>query len=245
MVVLSLSFVGQVCVADVAMVVVVFDPEESTLDSPLFSFAFAFGSLFYSSYASWFLSLYTLSTGCLLCREQALYLKFLFETYPKEVEGFSVVGVVKEFCDKGGEKLKEFHDKYFPFPLYLDIDKAAYKALGNRKVTIGGALKVLNPFSDTAKRIKKNQINGNMSGEGFLQGGIIIYHKHGMPAYKYEEETGLELPVADIVKALRSVRRDDFVPLPSTEGGVGNGSDPSKESHRHNKKFDMSIRTVG
>jgi len=157
--------------------------------------------------------------GCLLCREQALYLKFLFENHSEQVQGFTIVGIVKEFCDKkGGEKLQEFHDTYFPFPLYLDIDKAAYRALGNRRASLGSALKVLNPFSETAKRIKKNQIRGNMSGEGFLQGGVIIYHKNGMAAYKYEEETGLELPVANIVRAMRSVRRDDFSPiLPTTD----------------------------
>mmetsp|Transcript_28971 Transcript_28971/g.69958 ORF Transcript_28971/g.69958 Transcript_28971/m.69958 type:complete len:395 (-) Transcript_28971:415-1599(-) len=178
--------------------------------------------------------------GCLLCREQALYLKFLFQNYPQEVEGFTIVGVVKEFCDKsGGEKLQEFHDKYFPFPLYLDIDKAAYKALGNRKTGLGAAFKVLNPFSDTAKRIKRNQINGNMLGEGFLKGGIIIYHKHGIAAYKYEEETGHELPVANIVKGLRSVRRDDFVaPTPETRKSEG------ANSHRHHNQLDMSVRTV-
>lgn len=184
----------------------------------------------------------TLLSGCLLCREQALYLRFLFETYPKEVEGFTIAGVVKEFCGKGGgEKLQEFHDKYFPFPLYLDVDKAAYKALGSRKTGIGAALKVLNPFSDTSKRIKRSKINGNMVGEGFLQGGIIIYHKHGIAAYKYEEETGLELPVADIVKGLRSVRRDDFVaPIPESRKSANSSND-----HRHHKDFDLSTRTVG
>ncbi|CAJ1931564.1 unnamed protein product [Cylindrotheca closterium] len=199
--------------------------------------------------------------GCLLCREQALYLKFLFQNYPDETKGFTIVGVVKEFCDKsGGEKLQAFHDKYFPFPLYLDIDKAAYKALGNRRAGLGAALKILNPFSDTSKRLKRNQIQGNLMGEGFLQGGIIIYHKHGIAAYKYEEETGLELPVADIVKGLRSVRRDDFSsPTLSAEQDEEEGSsrstgmpesrksegDKNHTSHRHHQALDMSIRTVG
>lgn len=187
-----------------------------------------------------FWSLIDSHSGCLLCREQALYLKFLFQNYPAEVEGFTFVGVVKEFCDKDGAKMREFHDKYFPFPLYLDIDRAAYKVLGNRKAGLSAALKVFNPFSDTAKRIKKNQITGDLSGEGFLQGGIIIYHRHGMAAYKYEEETGLELPVADIVKGLRSVRRDDFVP-----SDVASNKGNKTVSSRRNRQLDGSVRTVG
>ena len=147
-----------------------------------------------------------LSTGCILCREQALYLKFLFQNHLDEIKGFNIIGVVKELCDNG-ESLMDFHDNYFPFPIYHDAKKAAYEALGSRTVGFGVALKLLNPFSEIHKRIRKNNITGDFAGEGFLQGGVIIFTKDGEAAFKYEEETGFELPVSDIVCALENVRK--------------------------------------
>lgn len=81
-----------------------------------------------------------------------------------------------------------------------------YEGLGNRKVSMSATLKLLNPFSDVSKRLKKNKIQGNFTGEGFVQGGVIVFRNDGEPAYKYEEETGFELPVSDIATALEKVR---------------------------------------
>lgn len=153
-----------------------------------------------------FASVYSSVTGCKLCREQALFLKFLFQNHPKEVRGFNIIGIVKELCDNG-ESLMDFHDNYFPFPIYHDAKRTIYEALGSRKVKISTTLKLMNPFSDTSKRIKKNMITGNFSGEPFLQGGVLIFKKDGEIAFKYEEKTGFELPVSDIAAALDTVRK--------------------------------------
>jgi hypothetical protein len=133
-------------------------------------------------------------------------LKFLFQNYPKEVLGFSVVGIVKEFCHVG-DSLFDFRENYFPFPLYHDDQMSFYEALGSRKVSLGTTFQLLNPFSDISKRLKKNRIKGNFAGEGFVQGGVIIFRQDGEPAFKYEEETGFELPVSDIATALDRIRR--------------------------------------
>lgn len=146
--------------------------------------------------------------GCKLCREQALYLKFLFQNHPKEVQGFNIIGVVKEFCDSG-KSLHDFHENYFPFPIFHDDKKTVYKALGSRRVSLSTTLKIMNPFSDVMKRIKKNDIKGNFAGDGFLQGGVIVFKTDGEPAFKYEEKTGFELPVSDIVIALEQVRQGE------------------------------------
>lgn len=143
--------------------------------------------------------------GCKLCREQALYLRYLFENHPDLVEGFNLIGTVKEFCGDL-ESMNEFHENYFPFPLYQDEKMTMYHALGSRRVSLSATLQLFNPFSDVSKRLRKSNISGNFVGEGFIQGGVIIFDKDGEPAFKYEEETGLELPIDDIVSALEAVR---------------------------------------
>jgi hypothetical protein len=47
-----------------------------------------------------------------------------------------------------------------------------------------------------------------MKGEGLVQGGIIFFGKDGKPKYVYEEDTGSDLPVADFVTVLDSMRRE-------------------------------------
>lgn len=117
-------------------------------------------------------------------------------------------GVVKETLDETG--LAEFQEKYFgQNPIYCDKSYAFYQALGDRKV---GLSLVFNPFSllgamcDAWNRITSKSVTGNMKGEGIVQGGIIIFGKDGKPRAMYEEDTGTDLRVADIVTALKAVR---------------------------------------
>ena len=58
------------------------------------------------------------------------------------------------------------------------------------------------------KRLKAKKISGNLKGEGLIQGGIIIFDKHGKARYAYREETGSEIPIDDIIRAVRMVRGD-------------------------------------
>ena len=83
-----------------------------------------------------------------------------------------------------------------------------YTALGTRKL----AIKSWNPFKiwkalrAVGKRLKRKNIKGNLTGEGLVQGGIVIFDREGKARYAYREETGVEVPVEDIVAAVRSVR---------------------------------------
>lgn len=130
----------------------------------------------------------------------------------KPLEGFGLFGVVKEtgVDDKG---LSEF-STYFPSPLYRDEKLEYYRALGNRKLSIP-----LNPFKIVGgmfsvfglqSRLKEKKIEGNFSGEGIKQGGVIIFGKDGDPKYAYYEKTGNELPVDDILAAVQSVKDDNL-----------------------------------
>ena len=114
-------------------------------------------------------------------------------------------GIVKEVAvDDAG--LLDFHDTYFPYPLYMDPSQQFYQALGGRKIT---TLRTWNPlrlyrgFQDMKARIaNKKGLEGNMIGEGLVQGGVIVLDKHGDVRAVYQEMTGRELPVNDILEAL-------------------------------------------
>jgi hypothetical protein len=58
------------------------------------------------------------------------------------------------------------------------------------------------------RRLKAKEIQGNLTGEGIVQGGIIIFGKDGTPRSMYAEETGKELPLQDIVSAMMAVRNE-------------------------------------
>jgi hypothetical protein len=128
----------------------------------------------------------------------------------KEVfEGIHIFGIVKE-TGVGDEGLVEFYEKYFRFPLYCDKTYAFYQALGDRKV---GLKDIWNPFSiigmlcDAFQRMRDKSIGGNLLGEGIVQGGYIIFGRDGKARCMYQEHTGVDLPVADLVAALSVVRK--------------------------------------
>lgn len=131
---------------------------------------------------------------------------------PDVFQDFGLFGIVKEVA-VDDEGLLEFHDKFFPHPLYLDESQQVYEALGKRKIT---TLKTWNPlriyrgFKEMKARLQsKSDLTGNMKGEGIVQGGIIILDKQGDARAVYLEETGSEPPVEDILAALKTLRLEE------------------------------------
>lgn len=126
-------------------------------------------------------------------------------------EGFGMFGIVKE-TGVDDEGLVDFYDTYFSYPLFCDKSYSFYQALGDRKVSVSI---LLNPVSlismacSAYDRITSKKISGNVGkGEGLVQGGIIIFDAKGKPRYAYEEDTGHDLPVKDILAAINAVRRE-------------------------------------
>jgi len=154
-----------------------------------------------------------------LCREEGLALNTLAASETNPLDGFGLFGVVKE-TGVDDEGLIDFHSKYFPRPLYRDEDKAFYDALGGRKLK----LTTYNPFKwyrfvkSMSKRHKEKGLEGNMKGEGLVQGGVIVFGKDGKAKYAYEEDTGSEIPLDDILAAVKQVR-----------GGAADASSEDKE----------------
>lgn len=141
---------------------------------------------------------------------RGLILKELAANEHKPLEGFQLWGVIKEtgVDDQG---LGDFYGNFFPYPLYKDTKLAFYHALGNRKLALW------NPFSlfgtvksmvSASSRVKERQIEGNMSGEGLLKGGVILFDKNGVPRYAYREVVGQELPVEAILAAVHALKQE-------------------------------------
>lgn len=125
-------------------------------------------------------------------------------------DGFGIFTIVKEtgIDDQG---LIKFHESYFRYPTFCDKSYSFYQALGDRKVSINFVFNPLSLFTfvcEAYKRITSKGIQGNFKGEGLVQGGVIIFDKEGKPRYAYEEETGQDLPVKDILAAVNAVRRE-------------------------------------
>lgn len=137
--------------------------------------------------------------------------------FEERLAGFKIFGIVKETgVDDAG--LVEFQSTYFQYQLFCDKSYSFYRSLGDRKV---GLSALWNPFSlfsiacEAFQRLKDKNVEGNLKGEGLVQGGIIFFGPDGKPKYVYEEATGKDLPVAELVAVLDAMRREPRAPCPS------------------------------
>lgn len=140
--------------------------------------------------------------GWSLCREHGQQLS---TALADQQENVKLWGIVKENVDAQG--MLEFKSYYFPFPLYRDVERAVYSAMGNRKI----ALTTWNPWrlwrgmKALGNRLQSKNIQGNLKGEGLIQGGVLIFDNFGILRYSYEESIGEELVMEDILAAVKAV----------------------------------------
>lgn len=143
-----------------------------------------------------------------MCREEGLDLSKLFTANQSSAfAGFGLMGVVKE-TGVDDEGLAEFYADYFTHPLYRDDSNAMYDSLGGRrlKLTTYNPLKWISFMRGMSKRHKeKGNLEGNMKGEGIVQGGIVLFNAKGEPQFAYREETGDEIPTNEILAAAKSI----------------------------------------
>jgi len=153
--------------------------------------------------------------GWALCREHGLQLTRLAanENENKALfDGFNLFGVIKETgVDDTG--LEEFHDVYFPHPVYRDEDLFFYSLFGDDNSIFKGVswnpFQLYKDYKDLGVRMKEKNIEGNLVGEGLKTGGIIIFDKKGEPKYAYPEQTGTPLVEEDLVSVLRAIVEND------------------------------------
>ena len=126
------------------------------------------------------------------------------------MKGFDLFGVVKE-VGVDDEGLTAFYNDHFTYPLYKDDGLVFYNDFfGKRKIklTTYNPFRLYRGYKDMTNRLKEKELEGNMVGEGLVQGGLIIFDTNGKAVYAYEEEIGSELKMEDIVAAVKAVQTD-------------------------------------
>lgn len=127
--------------------------------------------------------------------------------YAEMMNCFRLFGTVKEI-GVDDEGLSEFYKEYYTYPLYKDNDLFFYNDFFGKRVI---KLPTYNPLSlmregfSMKKRLSEKKVGGNLKGEGLVQGGVIIFDRNGRARYAYEEETGKEMNMEDIIAALKDV----------------------------------------
>ncbi|KAL3822285.1 hypothetical protein ACHAXA_005918 [Cyclostephanos tholiformis] len=123
---------------------------------------------------------------------------------------FGLFGTVKEIgVDDAG--LTEFYEDYYTYPLFRDDGLVFYNDFfGKRriKLTTYNPFKLYSGYNSMTSRLREKKLDGNLKGEGIVQGGIIIFDKDGRARYAYEEDVGKELVMEDIIAALKAVHDD-------------------------------------
>jgi AhpC/TSA antioxidant enzyme len=117
-------------------------------------------------------------------------------------KGVALWGIVKETgVDDMG--LLDFYEKFFRFPLYKDDKWLVYKAMGNRKITMKSLMAGL---LKSRGRYKKKNIETTNLGEGWLQGGLLIFDKYGRLQFGSEEHFGHEINIEELRAAIQKCR---------------------------------------
>eukprot|EP00842_Homolaphlyctis_polyrhiza_P004329 jgi/Hompol1/4898/HPOL_004008-RA len=141
--------------------------------------------------------------GCLLCREQAGELL----KYRNIIQrcGLNLVAVLKE--QLGADEFAANHWK--EDPVLIDEAKELYKIVGIVTAGIGtpnnndsgGSLK----SASILNRAGKRGYEGNIQGEGFIYGGLLIVSADRSITYQYaEKEWGDHAPLADVIAACKT-----------------------------------------
>jgi AhpC/TSA antioxidant enzyme len=161
-------------------------------------------------------------SGCSFCRHLAGTLTALANRCPEyfsttEPNGqplFQLFGIVKDTCDEAS--VVEYHNDYFPFPLYVDPSMSCYQALGDRKLSLSQILTTKEAWKNIlyqtyqSYRTKSSSASQEVrkvavaSEEVMLLGGLILWDRHGQPVAMYPEKT--ELPLGDILQTMRAMR---------------------------------------
>jgi AhpC/TSA antioxidant enzyme len=118
------------------------------------------------------------------------------------VPNLSVWAIVKE-TGVDDEGLLDFAANYFPFPVFKDKSCLIYKAMGDRKISYWG---LFTGLFKSSSRIRTKNIGTTFAGEGWIQGGVLIFNRKNHLVYALEENFGNELNAGDIKLAIEAAR---------------------------------------
>ncbi|CAH8569437.1 unnamed protein product [Schistosoma guineensis] len=138
--------------------------------------------------------------GCKFCRLEAKNLSHLKPAL--DARNIKLMGIT---FDEGG--VKEFVDgHYFDGDLYLDPERKTYKALEYKKVSAcSGFCSLLTKAGRSLNsKAKAANIPGNMTGDGWQTGGLLVVEKGGKVLYHFEQKEVVNHPdykqIIDVLK---------------------------------------------
>lgn len=145
-----------------------------------------------------------------------------------------VVALVKEDIDN---EVAEFRAGFWPEEVHLDETRSFYKALGggDEHKEFSGVTSFLatlvNPFSKSRSKGNMSEatakgFEGNLKGEGFVQGGVYVIRQDGTAAYTFlEEHIGDGAPAEDVVEGVKAAMRgEQFNFAPRAMAGAAPGA---------------------
>ena len=155
-----------------------------------------------------------------MCREDAQELSSRYAPGGTNIGSANLYGIIKEVAPVKGaatdEKLGvgEFQQKYFGNnPVYIDPEQKFYEFMG-KKSLLSQPWFSWNPFAlysgyqRMAARLKSKRLDGNMAGEGLLQGGLLIIHPTKGVVYRHNEETGTPMPYDEIDRVVQALLQE-------------------------------------
>lgn len=146
-----------------------------------------------------------------------------------------IVALVKEDV---GTEVADFRAGYWSEEVFLDSGKSFFLALGGGRPhkPISGVAALLailaNPFTTSRTKgalgyAKRKGVAQNLTGEGFIAGGIYVIRQDGKASYKFlEEDMGDKAPVDDVIEAVKAaVRGEEYLAAPlQMPGSADEGS---------------------
>lgn len=147
----------------------------------------------------------------------------------KSLGAARVVALVKEDI---GTEVADFRAGFWSDEVFLDEEKQFFVALGGgkeiRSFTVLSFLAMIaNPFrksriKDALAKSDKDGVKGNITGEGFVNGGVYVIRSDGKAAFAFpEEEMGDMAPVEDVLEGVKAaVKGEVFEMAPMAMAGA-------------------------
>ena len=111
-----------------------------------------------------------------------------------------MIGIGPEFL--GYEEFKK--GQYFCDKTYIDVGKQLYHAMGYKSNGIWNGYGLLDPgFKKAYREASENGVTGNLTGDGFQMGGVVIVDNKGKILFDYEQKYyGDDPKVEEILKVI-------------------------------------------
>uniref|UniRef100_A0A7S0L4Z0 Peroxiredoxin-like 2 activated in M-CSF stimulated monocytes n=1 Tax=Coccolithus braarudii TaxID=221442 RepID=A0A7S0L4Z0_9EUKA len=124
-----------------------------------------------------------------------------------------IYGVLKQTADTAEEDerlgILEYASQHFCGPVLYDEEQALYKLLGVSGINVCKLLcnpcRTASIFREANRRGSSLRISGNMAGDWYTQGGILVVATDGSIVFKHLEEFGSALPLVEIEQAILSI----------------------------------------